>query len=563
MGYIYGFWPSNSVSMSFNNHVIFQSRLPHLPNTQISPQESVSERSNKFKSKNSNLYQSADQKPKSYIWVNPKSSKSSKFIQKSYDSRYNSLTQVAEALNSCLPVEEDVFSILDCNLGSKLVEQDGIAIINNMINPKTSRIVLEYFLGRCNLSWKLVLYNVTLKVFRKCKDLDGAEKVFDEMLQRGVAPDIVTFSTVIGCARMCGLPGKAVEWFERMSEFKIQPDDAIFSVMIDAYGRIGNVDMALNLYARSRVENWSLGAVTFTTVIRIYGTIGDYNQCLSVFREMKAHGIKPNLDCYNTLLNAITRAKRMSEVKSIHQEIMSSGLRPGWATYAALLRAYCKACCGDDAMNVYSEMKVKGMVLNNVLYNTLLSMCADIGFVGEAIAIFEDMKMSKDCEPDTRTFSTLITMFSRYDKVSEAETTLKEMLEAGFKHDIYVLTNLIQCYVKSHLRDDASRTLDMIMELDLSLDERYISCLLKVMTQMPQEDLGMVARCIDRANPKLGGVVKLVAGLGGVDEIFENEASEVLAHVGGDVKRTYCDCLIDLCIHLKKPEKASYFRTFL
>lgn len=245
--------------------------------------------------------------------------------------------------------------------------------------------------------------------------------------------------------------------------------------------------MALMLYDRARIEKWVIGAVTYATVIRLYGTVGNFDQCLTVFWEMKAHGIKPNLGCYNTLLDAITRAKRPVDIKSIHQEIVSSGLRPGWATYAALLRAYCKACCGDDAMNVYNEMKIKGMVLNNVLYNTLLSMCGDIGFVDEAIAIFEDIKMSKDCQPDTRTYSSLITIFSRYGKVSMAEAMLEEMLEAGFEIDIYVLTKMIQCYAKSNLRDDVVRMLEMIMELELCLDERYCSCLLQVMPQIHRE----------------------------------------------------------------------------
>ncbi|KAK1412372.1 hypothetical protein QVD17_33573 [Tagetes erecta] len=553
MAYICVFSPSSSsISMrSFNNQIVFQSTTPHLPNIQISRQQSISQTTNNFKPTNSMT---------TYIWVNPKSSK---IKQNTYDSRYNSLTKVAQHLNSCSPVEKDVFNILDCNLGSKLIEQDGLIILNHMMNPETARIVLNYFLGRCNSSWKLVLYNVTLKVFRKCKDLDSAEQLFDEMTQRGIAPDNVTFSTIIACARMCSFPGKAVAWFERMPEFKIKPDDATFAVMIDAYGRVGNVEMALILYARARIENWLIGAVTYGTVIRLYGTIGNFDECLTVFGEMKARGIKPNLGCYNTLLDAITRAKRPTDIKSIHQEIVSSGLRPGWATYAALLRAYCKACCGIDAMNVYSEMKTKGMVLNNVLYNTLLSMCSDIGFVDEAMAIFEDIKISKDCQPDTRTYSSLITILSRYGRVSEAEATLEEMLEAGFEHDIYVLTKMIQCYAKSNLRDDVVRTLETIMELDLCLDERYCSCLLQVMTQIHREELDKVAQCIVKADSKLGNVVKLVAGSSGDDETFRSEAREVVARVNGEVRKTYCNCLIDLCMHLEKPHKASYFRTLI
>ncbi|GJS66025.1 pentatricopeptide repeat-containing protein [Tanacetum coccineum] len=496
---------------------------------------------NNLEPKTNRVSQLTDEKKKTNIWVNPNTSKASNFRQRTFDSRYTSLNKLAESLNSCLPVEKDVFNIIDINFGSKLGDQDGVFILNNMSNPQTARIVLRYFLGTCSLSWKLVLYNVTLKVFRKCKVLDSAEELFDEMVMRGVAPDLVTFSTIIACARMCSAPGKAVAWFERMLEFGVQPDDAMFAVMIDAYGRVGNVDMALKLYERAKIENWRIGVAAFTTVIRINGTIGNFSWCLNVFRDMKARGIKPNLGCYNTLLDAIARAKLHWEVRSIHQEMLRSGLKPGWATHAALLRTYCKARYGDAAMNVYRDMKVNRMVLDNGLYNTLLSMCADVGFVDEAVAIFEEMKRSKDCQPDSRTFSTLITILSKYGKVSEAEATLEEMLDAGFEHDIYVLTNLIQCYRKSNLVNDVVRTLDIIMELNIAPNERSCSCLFKVMTHTPREKHDKVIRCIAKANPKLGKLVKLVMKADREDECFKNEASELFAHVGDDVRKAYCD----------------------
>ncbi|KAI3795767.1 hypothetical protein L1987_38426 [Smallanthus sonchifolius] len=553
MAYTYGFCSSPSIfftQRTFTHPIILQSRTPQLRITQISLQESVSEVTHNLNP------QFGAEKKKNYIWVNPKSPKASHYKQKSYDSRYTSLIQVAEALNSCSPVDEDIINILDSNLGFKLVEQDGVVILNNLLNAQTARVVLKYFQDRCELNREVVLYNVTLKVFRKNKDLNGAEKVFDEMLQRGVVPDNVTFSTIIGCSRMRSLPGKAVEWFEKMPAFEVQPDDVTYAVMIDCYGRVGNVEMALRLYDRSRTEKWRLDAVTFTTVIKIYGMSGNFDGCLTVFEEMKALGVKPNLVCYNTLLDSMGRAKRPWEVKSIYQQILTSGLTPGWATYAALIRAYAKARYGDDAMNVYKEMRAKGMNLNNVLYNTLLSMCADVGFVDEAVEIFEDMKTCTDCKPDSWTYSSMITIFSCCGKITEAEAMLKEMMESGFGPNIYVLTSLIQCYGKSNQTDDVVTTFDRIIDLGITPDERTCGCLLNVMTQTPREELGKLTRCVQIQNPKLGNLIKLLVESNIEDETFKSEASEVIGDVGEDVKKAYCNCLIDLCINLDQLEKA-------
>ncbi|KAI3466497.1 hypothetical protein Pfo_023160 [Paulownia fortunei] len=508
----------------------------------------------------SQVSESPDEKPvsssKPYIWVNPKSPRASKLRQKSYDFRYASLVKIAESLNSCSPVEEDISGVLNI-IGDNIVEQDAVIVLNNMSNTETAPLVLNYFQKRLRVSREVVLYNVTLKVFRKCKDLNGAENLFSEMLERGVKPDNVTFSTIISCARQCSLPEKAVEWFEKMSSFGCDPDEVTCSVMVDAYGRVGNVDVALSLYDRARSEKWRLDAVTFSTLIRIYGSLGNFDGCLNLYEEMKSLGVRPNASVYNSLLDAMGRAKRPWQAKNIYREMVKNGIEPTWGTYAALLRAYGRARYGEDALAVYREMKEKGLEMSVVLYNTLLSTCADVGFTDEALEIFQDMKSSGTCTPDSWTFASLITIYSCSGKVEEAEATLTEMLEAGFEPNIFVLTSLIQCYGKAGRTDDVVRTFERLLELGITPDERFFGCLLNVINQAPTEELGKLTSCIEKANPKLGYVVKLVVHGENIEgEIFKKEAGELFESIGADVKKAYCNCLIDLCVNLNQLERA-------
>lgn len=488
------------------------------------------------------------------VWVNPKSPLASNFRQKSSGSRYDSLVKLAESLNSCGPSEEEISGMLDI-LGDKVVEQDAVIVLNNMSNTETASLVLDFFRKRLKMRREVVLYNVTLKVFRKCKDLKGAENLFREMLERGVTPDNVTFSTIISCARLSSLPEKAVEWFEKMSSFGCVPDKVTCSVMVDVYGRVGNVEVALSLYDRARSEKWRLDAVTFATLIRIYGTMRNFDGCLNIYEEMKALGVRPNASVYNSLLDAMGRAKRPWQAKNIYRDMVKNGVEPTWGTYASLIRAYGRVRYGEDAIAVYKEMKEKGLELSVVLYNTLLSTCADIGYTDEALEIFQDMKSLGSCTPDSWTFASLITIYSCGGKVEEAEIAFREMLEAGFEPNIFVLTSLIQCYGKAGRIDDVVRTFDRVLELGITPDERFCGCLLNVITQAPKEKLDELTACIEKANPKLGYVVKLVCAEKVEGEILKKEAGEVFESIGGDVKKAYCNCLIDLCVNLNQLER--------
>uniref|UniRef100_A0A5B7BJZ9 Smr domain-containing protein n=1 Tax=Davidia involucrata TaxID=16924 RepID=A0A5B7BJZ9_DAVIN len=538
----------------------FSLSRPSLQITKVSVQEPISQETqnpNPSKPPNSQFPdEKTSSSSKSYIWVNPRSPRASQLRRQSYDSRYSSLVKIAESLDSCNPTVEDVSNVL-VGLGDNIIEQDAVVVLNHMSNPETATIVLKYFQQRLKLTKEVILYNVTIKVFRKCGDLERAEKMFDEMLKRGVKPDNVTFSTIISCARLCSLPKRAVEWFEKMPEFGCEPDDVSYAVMIDAYGRAGNVDMALSLYDRARTEKWRIDAVTFSTLIKIYGMSGNFDGCLNVYEEMKALGVKPNVVIYNTLLDVMGRAKRPWQAKSIYKEMMNNGFSPNWGTYASLLRAYARARYGEDALNVYKEMKEKGMELNVILYNTILAMCADVGYTDEATEIFEEMKSTDTCKPDSWTFSSVITIYSCSGKVSEAEATLNEMLEAGFEPNIFVLTSLIQCYGKANLTDDVVRTFDRLLELGITPDDRFCGCLLNVMTQTPKEELGKLTSCIEKANLKLGYVVKLLKEGENIEGgIFKREAAELFDSIGTDVRKAYCNCLIDLCVNLNLLERA-------
>ncbi|KAL3820834.1 hypothetical protein ACJIZ3_006739 [Penstemon smallii] len=540
--------PSNLLQLKPQKNLSFPPKLhPIKPSLHISSKLSLQEHE-VTDGKNLSL-------SKPYIWVNPKSTRASNLRQKSYDYRYASLLKISESLNSCRAVEEDISSVLDI-LGDKIAEQDAVIILNNMSNAETAPFVLDYFKRRLRVRKEVILYNVTLKVFRKCKDLNGAENLFNKMLERGVKPDNVTFSTIISCARHCSLPAKAVEWFEKMPSFGIKPDEVTCSVMIDSYGRIGNVDFALSLYDRARSEKWRLDAVTFSTLIKIHGVSGNFDGCLNVYEEMKALKVRPNAAVYNTLLDAMGRAKRPWQAKNIYKEMLKNGIEPTWGTYAGLIRAYGRARYGEDALAVYREMKEKGLELSVVLYNTLLSTCADVGFTDEALEIFNEMRSLGTIVPDSWTYASLITIYSCSGQVEEAEAILSEMKEAGFEPNIFVLTSLIQCYGKARRIDDVVRTFDQLLESGITPDERFCGCLLNVLTQAPEQELVKLTTCIEKANPKLGHIVKLILQEVTEGEAFKNEVHELLITIGADVKKAYCNCLIDLCVNLNKLEKA-------
>ncbi|KAH7520147.1 hypothetical protein FEM48_Zijuj08G0113500 [Ziziphus jujuba var. spinosa] len=93
---------------------------------------------------------------KSYIWVNPSSPRASQLRRKSYDARYTKLVRLAEALNSCNSTEDDVANVLE-DLGDRIVEQDAVVVLNNMVNPKNALLALKFFQSKLKPKREVIL----------------------------------------------------------------------------------------------------------------------------------------------------------------------------------------------------------------------------------------------------------------------------------------------------------------------------------------------------------------------------------------------------------------------
>ncbi|GAU38969.1 hypothetical protein TSUD_378450 [Trifolium subterraneum] len=404
---------------------------------------------------------------------------------------------------------------------------------------------------------QVFLYNAMLKLFLESRELENAEKLFDEMLQRMVKPNVITFTIMISCAKFCYMHHKAVEWFEMMGSFECEPDDKLLLLMISSYASTGDVDMASRLYRHAKNEKWKVDKTAFTSLIKMYGKLGNYDGCLSVYRDMKVFGAKPNLTIYNNLLFAMGRGKRAWVAKAIYEEMKNNGISPNQSTYETVLQTYCKGMYKIDALSVYKEMKEKGMDIGRVLYNMLLRMCADVGYADEAVDIFQDMKSSRTCHPDSGTYTSLINMYSRTAKVSEAEAMLNEMMNSGFEPNIFVLTSLASCYGKAKQPDDVVRIFNQLLDLGICPDDRFCDCLLYVMTQLPKQERGKITDCIEKANPKLGFVIRYLMEEMDGDGNFWKEASELFNSIDDFViKKSMCNGLIDLCVNLEVLDRA-------
>ncbi|KAG4930520.1 hypothetical protein JHK82_047596 [Glycine max] len=501
-------------------------------------------------------------KPKS-TWVNPTKAKRSvlsserqKRATYSYSPQLRDLKRFAQKLNESGSSEDAFLACLE-EIPRPISRENALLILNTLKPWQKTNLFLNWIRTQNLLPMETIFYNVTMKSLRFGKQFGLIEELAHQMIDNGVPLDNITYSTIISCAKKCNLYDKAVHWFERMYKTSLMPDEVTYSAILDVYARLGKVEEVISLYERGRATGWKPDPITFSVLGKMFGEAGDYDGIRYVFQEMESVGVQPNLVVYNTLLEAMGKAGKPVFARGLFEEMIELGIVPNEKTLTAVIKIYGKARWSRDALELWQRMKENGWPMDFILYNTLLNMCADVGLVEEAETLFRDMKQSAHCKPDSWSYTAMLNIYGSQGDVDKAMKLFNEMCKSGVELNVMGFTCLIQCLGRAMEFDDLVRVFGISVERGIKPDDRLCGCLLSVVSlSQGSNDEEKVLACLQRANPKLVAFIHLIEDEKTSFESVKEEFKGIMSNAAVEVRRPFCNCLIDICRNKDLRERA-------
>ncbi|KAF8643957.1 hypothetical protein HU200_030221 [Digitaria exilis] len=506
---------------------------------------------------------SADRPTPQPTWVNPSRPKPTVLSLRRHRRRSPSahpssapLQPLIRAIRA-LPEDADLAATLDAFFPDPEVSPPSASdalLLLNYLHPswRKSLSLLAWLRALPAFPLDTIFFNVALKSLRAARQWPHAERLALDMISAGVPLDNITYSTLITAARRCRQFAKAVEWFERMyaADGGVLPDEVTYSAVLDVYAQLHMKEEVLALFDRARGSGWKPDHVAFAVLAKMFGEAGDYEGIQFVFNEMREVGLKPNIFVYNALLEALGKTGKPGLARSLFEEMTDQGVEPNARTLTALAKIYGRARWGRDALQLWDRMREMKLPADNILCNTLLSMCADVGLVAEAEQLFNEMK-DPGCpdvpNPDKWSYTAMINIYGSNGNTDHALRLFEEMVKDGIEPNIMSYTIVIQCLGKAQRIQQAVEVLEAGLEKGLKPDDRLCGCLLSVVALSSGEEMEMVLSSLEKVNK---GLVTLIRVLGqdqlGADDLTK-EFKGVLNAAAPEVRRPYCNCLIDIC----------------
>ncbi|EHA8592393.1 pentatricopeptide repeat-containing protein, mitochondrial [Cocos nucifera] len=275
-----------------------------------------------------------------------------------------------------------------------------------------------------------------MKAFSRAGNISEVLRLYHEMKQSNVEPNIPCYTTVIDALVAANRPVEAEEVFREMIDSGVEPDNAAYTIMVKLY----------SCYLKR------------------------FDSAYEVIRWMVRRGCDPDVVTYSTLITGLCRAGRVTEAWAVLDQMLERNCTPNAHCYSPILQAYCSEGKIDAAKRLMESMRNMGCSVDAVTYNILINGLCKIGKFEEVESLLKD-SVSKGWKPNAVTYNTYINGLCKVRKAEKAFEQLEIMLGKGLCPTIVTLNILLDNFCQVFPKVwEGKHILERSSELGLEVD---------------------------------------------------------------------------------------------
>ncbi|KAL6005776.1 hypothetical protein ACLOJK_032030 [Asimina triloba] len=356
-------------------------------------------------------------------------------------------------------------------------------------------------------------FNGALNACANLGDVERFAKLFDEMPEFSVEPDVLTFNVMIKLVARANRKDLLVVVLEQIIELGITPCITTFHSLVAAYVGFGDLETVEKMVqamregrddicrilreANSEEPNLEGDGVleklllkftpakdngsppllpktylpnsrTYTTLMKGYmneGRLSDVVRMLEAMRHQSESASHPDHVTYTTVITALVKEGSMDRARYLLAEMARVGVPANRVTYNVLLRGYCQQLRMEKARDLIQEMQDDaGIAPDVVSYNILIDGCILVDDCAGALNFFNEMR-SRGIGPSKISYTTLMKAFVASGQTKLAHQVFDGMLkDPRVKPDLVAWNMLIEGYCKLGLVEEAKNLVQRMKE---------------------------------------------------------------------------------------------------
>jgi len=235
---------------------------------------------------------------------------------------------------------------------------------------------------RVGIAPSQVTYGILLDVCVNENKAERAAEVYAQMREEGCPMNTVLYTTLIkGFARM-GQVDQAMKTYEQMREdSQVAPDVVTFSTLIRANCDARRLEAALGLLEQMRAQGLKPDLVVFNNLLMGCLQGQDPELARRLYADMSEAGIHPSSATFSILIRLCAQHKQLEEaVEMLRREPRRHRVSPEPRVFSQLVQCCLRERQGRRAVEVYRLMLEHGAA-TAAAHGSLLQMCAKLNML--------------------------------------------------------------------------------------------------------------------------------------------------------------------------------------
>ncbi|BDA43178.1 Pentatricopeptide repeat-containing protein At5g02860 [Coccomyxa sp. Obi] len=347
----------------------------------------------------------------------------------------------------------------------------------------------------------VVAFNAAIGAAGKAGSWERVIRLYEDMQQLGVTPDVWTFSALMAACQACGNRWKsALDFLEQMEDAGIKGNVVLYTTLMSVCRRGGQPEIAVRIFRTMESDGLQLDVVAYNQAMascsweqawacfnamrragvqpntRSYNALiaacerdGEADRALEAFARMereatKTYGyVEPSAVTYNTLISACGKAGKYEEALEIAAAMRSAGHAPDSFTVCSLVAAAGTAGRWRSALATFRDFCAAGGRPNTATYNALIRALGQGGQPARALAVFDGMRSGQPPAPDqapapppdARTWAAAIAACRANGRWRDVLRLYHDMCDSEFVLDGYVLQTVISACERAGAWEEA------------------------------------------------------------------------------------------------------------